>query len=510
MKKLFNFKQFMNFALAFLMVFSSIAWNGLTVEAETTDDTGNLIFNGDFEKVGTDGTVFDEWTETGDVKVNGTAYENNGLSVIAHNGNNAATVIKNVLVEQNITVEAGETYELTGYIYLNGQRANVFVGSNKFSIYTSDHSTTSTGGISFTDAEDNPTDDPIRWQWNKFTCKVKATENTLNVKLSGQSGYTLFDDIALRKVVEATGVSINDDAETVSVEAGETVELTATVTPAEATDKTVTWSSNEESVATVDATTGVVTGVSAGSATITAKVGENVTDTITVNVTLADVAQIEGGEKYQTLREAIEAAEELAKSATEDVVITLLDDVVSEENLMIGNRITLDLNGKKLTASSLATFKGNVIDSKKTGLLDVDSAKCAFSESNSQMPVYNGEGYVFVTITPQETEPTVTEGVFKLIFKPLFGETINGLLADSSVDTKISFRIRLDWKVNGTSVDPVYLEYTDEMVQQVYGNGMAFSIKASGVSNYDGLTITPLIVSDQGAEWSNGSFSNFE
>ena len=49
---------------------------------------------------------------------------------------------------------------------------------------------------------------------------------------------------------------------------GETVTLTATVTPDDATDKTLTWSSSDERVATVDAA-GLVTALAPGTATIT-------------------------------------------------------------------------------------------------------------------------------------------------------------------------------------------------------------------------------------------------
>ena len=53
---------------------------------------------------------------------------------------------------------------------------------------------------------------------------------------------------------------------------GETVELTATVKPDTATeDKTVTWTSSDEKVATVK--DGIVTAVSEGKATITATAG---------------------------------------------------------------------------------------------------------------------------------------------------------------------------------------------------------------------------------------------
>lgn len=70
---------------------------------------------------------------------------------------------------------------------------------------------------------------------------------------------------------------------------GQTVTLTATVTPSNATDKTVTFKSADETLATVD-TEGVVTGVTATEPdtpvviTVTTNDG-NKTDTCAVTVT---------------------------------------------------------------------------------------------------------------------------------------------------------------------------------------------------------------------------------
>ena len=68
---------------------------------------------------------------------------------------------------------------------------------------------------------------------------------------------------------------------------GDTYQLTATVKPKDATDKTVVWSSDMPSVATVDQS-GHVTGISAGTANISASVGGKVAKcTVTVS-SLAD------------------------------------------------------------------------------------------------------------------------------------------------------------------------------------------------------------------------------
>lgn len=66
------------------------------------------------------------------------------------------------------------------------------------------------------------------------------------------------------------------------VEVGKTITLTAKVSPENATDKTVTWTSSDTTFATVDST-GKVTGVAAGTAKITAKAGEK---TAAVDVTV--------------------------------------------------------------------------------------------------------------------------------------------------------------------------------------------------------------------------------
>lgn len=70
-------------------------------------------------------------------------------------------------------------------------------------------------------------------------------------------------------VVAVSGITLSQSS--VSIEAGSTVSLTATVSPANATDKSVTWSSSDTGVASVAG--GVVTGVAEGSATVTASAG---------------------------------------------------------------------------------------------------------------------------------------------------------------------------------------------------------------------------------------------
>jgi uncharacterized protein YjdB len=70
-------------------------------------------------------------------------------------------------------------------------------------------------------------------------------------------------------VIAVTGISLSQTS--VSLEVGGKVSLTATVSPSDATDKTVTWTSSNSSVASVSG--GVVTAAAEGTTTITASAG---------------------------------------------------------------------------------------------------------------------------------------------------------------------------------------------------------------------------------------------
>lgn len=82
------------------------------------------------------------------------------------------------------------------------------------------------------------------------------------------------------ETIYVDSVTLNQSTLTLTA-GGDTATLTATVLPDNATDKTVTWSSDNEAVATV--VDGVVTPVSKGTATITATSGGK-SDTCTVTV----------------------------------------------------------------------------------------------------------------------------------------------------------------------------------------------------------------------------------
>ena len=97
------------------------------------------------------------------------------------------------------------------------------------------------------------------------------------------------------EAVLVTSISLSATTLTVGVDRNnESYPVTATVSPSNATNQAITWSSSNTSVVTVDASTGLLTGVSAGTATITAKAsdGSGVTATCKVYVVAQPVIKI--------------------------------------------------------------------------------------------------------------------------------------------------------------------------------------------------------------------------
>ena len=88
-----------------------------------------------------------------------------------------------------------------------------------------------------------------------------------------------------------SSVSLNKTSLALNV--GQTKTLTATVLPENATDKTVTWGSDNESVATVDAN-GKITAIGLGNATITVTSVNNPEATATCKVNVIDLSRYIG------------------------------------------------------------------------------------------------------------------------------------------------------------------------------------------------------------------------
>ena len=134
-----------------------------------------------------------------------------------------------------------------------------------------------TSTLTATVAPDNATIKTLTWKSSNTSVatvdangKVTAVaKGTANITATATDGSNKSATCAVTVKISVTGVSVNHS--TLSLNVGGTYsDLTATVLPADASDKSVTWSSSNTAVATVDASTGKITAVKAGTADIVA------------------------------------------------------------------------------------------------------------------------------------------------------------------------------------------------------------------------------------------------
>lgn len=113
------------------------------------------------------------------------------------------------------------------------------------------------------------------------TIKVVSGSSAFNYAVPGSSAVTF--NWGTSSPIAVTGVSVNPTSSTIT--AGQTQQLTATVSPSNATNTAVNWSSSNTAVATVNSN-GLVSAVAAGNATITVTTvdgAKTATSAITVN-----------------------------------------------------------------------------------------------------------------------------------------------------------------------------------------------------------------------------------
>lgn len=120
----------------------------------------------------------------------------------------------------------------------------------------------------------------------------------VNVEVEDEDGSSAWyneENVKLASAtVAVTGVTVAPAA--LTLEVGQTGALTATVAPATATNKAVTWTSSVPAIATVDAS-GTVKGIAPGTATITVKTadgGKTATCAVTVKEAAAPAVKVTG------------------------------------------------------------------------------------------------------------------------------------------------------------------------------------------------------------------------
>lgn len=163
------------------------------------------------------------------------------------------------------------------------------------------------------------------------TATISATTND-GSDLTSTCQVTVTDPI-----VNATGISLN--LSSITLDTGQSVTLTATVSPDNVTDSSVTWKSSNKDVAIVD--NGFVQSIAAGTVTISATTNDGSNLSATCQITVIDpminVSSLTLNRSYVELDEGdkfvLEAEIEPRNATNQDIIWTTTDDsVISVES----------------------------------------------------------------------------------------------------------------------------------------------------------------------------------
>ena len=115
-------------------------------------------------------------------------------------------------------------------------------------------------------------------------------EGTTTITAKSNNGKTATATVEVTKTIEPESVEITSNINTIIV--GKTATLTAKVSPDNAKNKSLTWSSNKPQILTVNSNTGSIKGIKPGEATITVKTFNNKTATVKITVTDSSVTKV--------------------------------------------------------------------------------------------------------------------------------------------------------------------------------------------------------------------------
>ena len=167
-----------------------------------------------------------------------------------------------------------------------------------------------------------------------------SRQGTIVIK---QKNGSLNHTITVNQAGRIAVTSVELDHSSLTLKLGETATLVATVKPDNATDKTVTWSSSDTAIATID-NTGKITAVKEGSAIITAKAGEKSAECkVTVGIPVSSI-ELDKKELALKIGETATLIATVKPNDATDKTVTW-----SSSNIDIA---TVDANGK-VTAVSI-------------------------------------------------------------------------------------------------------------------------------------------------------------
>ena len=265
----------------------------------------------------------------------------------------------------------------------------------------------------------NATDKTVSWSTSDAKVatvnggKVTAVAEGSATITASAGGKSATCSVTVKKgTVAVTDITLSQTSATLDI--GGTITLTATVAPSDATDKTVTWSTSDAKVATVE--DGKVTAVAEGSATITATAGgKSATCSVTVKKGTVDVTDITLSQKSLTLEiggtymlhatvAPSDATDKTVTWSTSDAKVATVEDGKVTAVAAGSATITAAAGGKSATCSVTV----NAATIEPTGItVDKDDVTIGVGESFTITATVLPENATDKTVTWDSSNPSV-------------------------------------------------------------------------------------------------------
>ena len=268
--------------------------------------------------------------------------------------------------------------------------------------------------------------------------------STLSASIEELGYYAVLDSTVTPGEDTTVPTEITLSASTATVEAGKRLQLTATVTPGTAADKSVTWTTSAPGVATVSG--GIVTGVSAGTATITATTVNGLTADCRVTVTGEDQPKPAGDI-------SAESAGIRVSGKTEDGRIAFPLSLTAPSRVA-AIQVWFETDGTDVSVTGLGGFTtvGDISSSQVNGKTVYIAVLSYLSGSEGTLSADGAQDVARITVSGDK--PTVTVTDLK----------ISGWTVDGDPTTVAYGTIR-----NG--IDPSTAKYSGEKDYDVNGDG---------------------------------------
>ncbi|WP_430909218.1 Ig-like domain-containing protein [Maribacter sp. 2-571] len=372
-------------------------------------------------------TAVDNWISSDN---NIATVDNNGLVTAVGPGTVDITgIVENGSADPGDWVGGGKSFTITGipvtFITVNGP-TTLQAGTNE--TFTADVD------------PDNATDQTVTWSSSDTNIATVDADTGLvtavspgnaNIRATANDQSGVFGSLGITVTgIPVTFITVNGPT---TLQAGTNETFTADVDPGNATDQSVTWSSSDTNIATVDADTGLVTAVSPGNANIRATANDQsgVFGSLGITVASANQAPIAQGDLLRVLSNTVTSINVLSNDNDPDNDTI---SIISETNPTLGSisrtddgfeytpdgsctntsfTYTIsDGNGGEATATVMVEKGGTTIGNNQTispNLPSISGTITIYCESSSfTVSAFGGSGSSSVTFNIDGDSTSVT------------------------------------------------------------------------------------------------------